>query len=126
MTDLKPTVLIVEDDPLILASLASQFESDGFAVTTALNGEEGLAAFAAARPAALVMDVSMPKKDGIDMLEDIAKSFPGHGVPVFVLTNNDDMNNVANALRNDVVAYIMKSDKTLSTIAQMVKAKLNP
>lgn len=120
----KPSVLLVEDDPLISASLTSQFEADGFEVRQAHNGTDGAAAFAASKPDAVVTDIAMEGGTGIDMLETISKTFPNHGVPIFVLTNTDNMDNVANALRNDVVAYIMKSDKTVASISGMVKTKL--
>ena len=58
-------VLVVDDDPVIVRLLKVNFEMEGYAVTTAADGEEGLVAARAERPDVIVSDIMMPKLDGL-------------------------------------------------------------
>ncbi len=120
----KKTVLIVEDDALLIASLARRFEDAGFGTLLAHDGLQGLEAFKTGAPDAIVTDIRMPNKDGLDMLEEIRKEPRGNVVPVVILTNSDDLSNVANALDSGVAAYIPKSDRHIDTVVSVIKEKL--
>lgn len=120
----KKKVLIVEDDALLLASLARRFEDAGFTPVLAHDGVQGLDAFKAELPDAIVTDILMPGKDGLAMLEDIRKEPHGKEKPVVILTNSDDLSNVASALDSGVAAYIPKSDRHIDTVVSVVSEKL--
>jgi DNA-binding response OmpR family regulator len=64
-------VLIVDDEPNIVISLEFLLKREGFAVTVARDGEEGLAAVRAERPDLVILDVMMPKLDGFAVLESV-------------------------------------------------------
>lgn len=117
-------VLIVEDDNLLLLTLTHQFEEAGYAVVTAVNGEEGVRTFEREHPSAVVMDVMMPKKDGIQMLEEIRAMYPEDRTPFIILSNAGDMDYVARAMASGSVAYIVKSDRQLDSIVKQVDEKL--
>jgi two-component system, OmpR family, response regulator MprA len=72
----KPKVLIVDDDPDLLDSLRLVLELSGFAVITAENGVRGLQAFRNVGPAAVVIDVIMPKLDGIEAVRQMRREGP--------------------------------------------------
>lgn len=118
------TVLIVEDDNLLLVTLTHQFEEAGYTVVTALNGEAGIRAYDEHHPDAVVMDVMMPKKDGIAMLEDIRSEHPDDRTPFIILTNAGDMDYVARAMEIGSAAYVVKSDKQIDSVVKLVDEKL--
>ena len=60
----RPTVLFVDDEPLIRELGRTVLEQEGFTVVTADDGDTGVAAYAAHRPALVVMDVTMPRLSG--------------------------------------------------------------
>ena len=64
-------VLIVDDEPNIVISLEFLLKREGFAVSLARDGEEGLAAIRAQRPDLVVLDVMMPKLDGYAVLQAV-------------------------------------------------------
>lgn len=64
-------VLIVDDEPNIVISLEFLLKREGFAVSLARDGEEGLAAIRTQRPDLVVLDVMMPKLDGFGVLEAV-------------------------------------------------------
>jgi len=79
-------VLVVDDDPVIVRLLQVNFEMEGYAVATAADGEEGLAAARAERPDIVVSDVMMPKLDGIAFAAAL-KADPGLAtVPIILLS----------------------------------------
>jgi len=80
-------VLIVEDDPAVRESLERCLGFEGYDVVSAEDGEAGLAAVALHRPDAILLDLQLPKMDGLEVCRRIRAS--GDGVPVLVLTARD-------------------------------------
>lgn len=120
----KKKVLIVEDDPLLLITLTHQFEDAGYEVVSAADGEEGVALFLKERPDAAVVDVMMPKKDGVEMLEEVRAKSPELKTPVIVLSNANDMDYVARAMGLGAVAYLLKSDRQIDSVVRLVEERL--
>jgi two-component system response regulator MprA len=75
-TTARPTVLIVDDDDALLDSLKLLLELDGFAVVTAENGVRGLQAFRNRGPDIVLLDVMMPKLDGIESVRQMRRERP--------------------------------------------------
>jgi DNA-binding response OmpR family regulator len=72
-----PAVLIIDDDGAMVESLTMLLEDHGFRVLTAPNGIRGLHVFRERRPAAVLTDILMPEKDGIETIVELRRSFPG-------------------------------------------------
>jgi DNA-binding response OmpR family regulator len=68
LAPLQATVLVIDDDPDMVESLAMLLEDHGFAVLTANNGVRGLEAFREHRPVAVLTDIMMPEQDGIETI----------------------------------------------------------
>lgn len=117
-------ILIVEDDDLLQSALMSRFQTEGYNVLAANNGEEGLSLFLSENPNVVISDVVMPKLDGIQMLAQIKQKRPDDMTPVVMLTNSDDMNKIASALKNHAVMYLLKSDLKLDDLVKIIKEKL--
>ena len=77
-------VLIVDDEPQVRDIVATYLEREGFSVRTAGDGEEALAAIKALRPDALVLDLMLPKINGLQVLHTLREG--GDDVPVIVLS----------------------------------------
>lgn len=84
MKEAKPNVLIVDDEPQVRDIVATYLERDGFQVRTARDGEEALAAIRGQRPDAMVLDLMLPKIDGLAVLQTLREG--GDDVPVIVLS----------------------------------------
>ncbi|HKX06584.1 MAG TPA: response regulator [Stellaceae bacterium] len=82
MGSARPTVLVVDDDPALLDSLKLLLEVDGFAVTTAENGVRGLQAFRNRGPDIVLIDIMMPKLDGIESVRQMRRERPDAKVVV--------------------------------------------
>jgi DNA-binding response OmpR family regulator len=84
MTDKSYTIAIVEDDESVRRSLTLNFELEGFKVVTAGDGEEGVELVKAKSPDLIVMDVMMPKRDGLAACKEIRNA--GISTPLILLT----------------------------------------
>jgi DNA-binding response OmpR family regulator len=82
------TILIVEDEPAIVAAVRERLEREGFAVLTAASGEAALAAFAEAGPDLLLIDLGLPGIDGFELLRRVRAQ--GLDAPVIILSARGD------------------------------------
>ena len=80
------TVLVVDDDPVIQKLLQVNFEMEGYSVITAGDGEEGLAKAQAEHPDAVVLDVMMPKMDGLEVARRLKADPDTQGIPIILLS----------------------------------------
>ncbi|MFO1050807.1 MAG: response regulator [Planctomycetota bacterium] len=80
------TVLIIEDEKLIIVSTQMVLEAAGFRVESAVNGEEGIQKARAARPDLILLDIMMPGIDGWETLTRLKRDPETSGIPVIVFT----------------------------------------
>ena len=99
------TVLMVDDDPSVLAMMSEMLQLAGYRVTTCLNGREALQCFEDLQPNIVILDMRMPELDGLGACRVIrAKS----DVPILMLTAIDDQWDAAHALESGADDYIRK------------------
>ncbi len=80
----KTRILIVEDEPAMVAGLRDNFEYEGYEVISAADGAEGLARALADNPDLVVLDVMMPRMSGLDVCKQLKAERPS--VPIIMLT----------------------------------------
>jgi len=115
------SILIVEDDALIRRLYEKVFSSEGHKVSTAADGEEGLLKIKEEKPALILLDIMMPKMDGLELLERIKADPEIADIPVVVLTNLAGTKDAETALSKGAVKYIVKSGYKPKEIVGMVK-----
>jgi DNA-binding response OmpR family regulator len=103
-----PTILVVEDDPVILDLLAVNFELEGYTVARAVDGEDGLATALRVRPAAVVTDIMMPKRSGLDLLRDLRAHPELASVPVILVSARALASDVREGLAAGADDYVTK------------------
>lgn len=102
------TILIVEDEPNIAEALAFLFEREGYDVRLASDGETGLAAARADRPAAIVLDVMLPRRNGFELLKELRGDPQVSRTPVLVLTARGQSRDRQTACSVGADAYLTK------------------
>src|SRR3982074_2851960 len=80
------TVLVVDDDPVIVQLLRVNFELEGYRVLTAGDGEEALAEVKKERPDVSLSDIMMPKMDGLAFVKELQADPATAGLPVILLS----------------------------------------
>lgn len=114
-------LLIVEDDPLMSRMYQKIFTFEKFEVEVAGDGEEGLAKTKAFKPTIILLDVMMPKMNGLQVLEALKADEATKHIPVIMLTNLAGQQDAETALSKGAVKYIIKSEHEPVEIANMVK-----
>ena len=99
-------ILVVDDDPGIVDSLERALRREGYTVTKAQDGEMALAAVAADAPDAMILDVSMPKLDGLSVCRRLRAE--GNGVPILVLTARHSLGDRVAGLDAGADDYLVK------------------
>ena len=122
----KKKILIVEDEESMLNAISAYLETQEFVTLIAKDGEEGLVIALKEHPDLILLDILMPKMDGMIMLQKLRKDEWGKGAPVIILTNvNPNANSVTNSvLQNEPAYYLVKSDVKLEGIVDKVREVL--
>lgn len=115
---------IVEDEEPILKILSEKFSREGFETVEAEDGEDGLKKALEHKPDLILLDLLMPRMDGITMLNKLREDAWGKEVPVVVLTNLNDKEKIAAATENKAFDYLIKADWKLDDIVRKVKQRL--
>jgi DNA-binding response OmpR family regulator len=99
-----PTILVIEDDQILLETLCYNFERAGFAVESASDGIKGLE-LARRRPNLIILDIMLPGIDGFTICRTIAKESP---VPIILLTALHDEAHLIAGLELGAIDYVVK------------------
>lgn len=114
-------ILIVEDDELISGLYQNIFTFDKHEVQVANDGEEALIKIREFKPNLVLLDIMMPKMNGLQVLDRIKADPETKNIPVVMLTNLDGKQDAETALVKGAVKYIVKSNYNPKQISDMVK-----
>ena len=117
-------ILIVDDEPVLADLLRAKLSQKGFNVIEGHDGEEGLNLALKEHPDFILLDVVMPKIDGITVLKRLREDEWGKDVPVLILSNLNTTEAVKNSQASGAFDYLVKIDYTLEELAEIVKKKL--
>ena len=119
-------VLLVEDDSLMVRMYQRKLASDGYDVSVAVNGEEGLAKIRSFRPDLVLLDIMMPKLNGLQMLERMKADPTVSQIPAIILTNlGGSQEDIERGLELGAVAYLVKSAYRPDEVVAKVKEVLS-
>ncbi len=120
-------ILIVDDEDIVLESCRRVLEADGFEVTLASSAEEALEIMKHRLPVALLMDIKMPERDGIYLMERIRKKWLE--IPVIVMTGYPTSETIAEAAMMGAATLISKPftpDELVETVSRVLKNEIKP
>lgn len=121
-----PKILLVEDDSLMLRMYQRKLVSDGYEVEVAINGEEGLVKIRSFRPDLMLLDIMMPKLNGLQVLERMKADPTTAKIPVIILTNlGGSQEDIERGLELGAVAYLVKSAYRPDEVVAKVKEVLS-
>lgn len=114
-------LIIAEDEEILREVLKEKFERAEFKVLTARDGEEALELIKKSNPDAVLLDLILPKKTGLSVLEE-AKKHPGiKTIPIIVLSNLGEDENIKQALSLGAADYLVKTQHPIKEIVEKVK-----
>jgi len=118
-------ILITEDDPLMSRMYQKIFTFEGLEVVMAADGQEGLDKAREIKPTMILLDVMMPKLNGLQVLEKLKADPETKAIPVIMLTNLAGQQDAENALAKGAIKYIVKSEYEPKQVADIVKELLS-
>jgi len=120
-------VLVVEDEKLLANALEMKFVHANYLVVKAENGQIGLEQVQKEKPNVIILDLMMPVMDGKTMLHKLREMEEFKALPVVVLTNAGEVDNIRETKRYDnASAFLIKSNVTPEEIVQVVNDLLQP
>ena len=120
----KIKILLVEDDPLMARLYQRAFSLRGYEAELAANGLEGVEKAKTFQPALILLDVMMPKMNGLQALEKLKSDEVTKKIPIFMLTNLVNEPDAKSALSHGAAKYLVKSDHDTDEIVRMVQEYL--
>jgi CheY-like chemotaxis protein len=120
----KKKVCIIDDDTDIREIYLMKFNLEGFDVSVATDGEEGLKVIRETHPDIILLDIEMPVKNGIELLDDLHKDPVLAKIPVIMLTNQDNEDAFREVGKFDTRFYVVKSLATPQKVVDMVREVL--
>lgn len=122
----KKTVLIVEDDEVLMRALYMLFHESDYTIASAGDGETALKMTERLKPDLVLLDLLMPKMNGFDYLRAMKSNPMLKHIPVIVLSNLGDKDDVEKAKGLGAMDYFVKADTDLSVLADKVGIILKP
>ena len=110
------TVLVVDDDPVILKLLEVNFEMEGFTVLVAHDGEEGIEVARQDRPDVIVSDIMMPKRSGLELVSELKGDPDTSDIPIILLSAKAQNADVRTGLDSGADDYVTKPFEPLDLV----------
>lgn len=121
----KQRVLLVEDDGFLASIYAQKLEVEGYDVSFATNGEDGLKLALKDKPDLILLDLLMPKMDGFEMLERLKADEALKAIPVLVLSNLGQKEDVERVIKLGAAGYVIKAHSLPHETVKRIKEILH-
>jgi len=120
------SILLIEDDPMLIKLYENALEREGFAVDIASDGISGVNKAIAKHPELILLDLTLPQLDGLNVMKRIRLDNWGANVPIIILTNSDTNDEILSAVVEEKPAYyFIKSNTNPEGIITKIKETLN-
>lgn len=121
----KKKILVADDDPSVCQLVKMMLTRQGLDVTVARDGEEAFQKAVTEKPDAILLDINMPKMDGLAVCSKLKATQQTAQIPVAFLTAQKDVDSFKQALELGGLLYILKPfkpDKVISTVSVLLSA----
>ena len=115
------TILLVEDDEFLAELYATKLNLEGFEVLLAADGEKGLKMVKESKPDLVLLDIILPKMDGFEVLANMQQDQTVKNIPVILLTNLSQKDEVKRGLDLGAKDYLIKAHFMPSEVVKKIK-----
>ena len=126
-TDINPslfTILLVEDDNFLRDLISQKLKRESFNVIEAIDGEDGVKKTGEHKPHLILLDLILPGMDGFEVLRDIHGNENFKKIPVIILSNLGQKDDIEKGMRFGAIDYLVKAHNTPGEIVDKVKEVL--
>lgn len=114
-------ILIIEDEPSLLKALGEALSIEGFEVAQAIDAERGMSLLRQTRPDLILLDLILPGKNGFEVLKELKASPEYSKIPVIILSNLGDEEEIQQSLKFGAVDFLIKADYDLASLVGVIK-----
>ncbi len=114
-------ILIIEDDSFLSEMYSTKLIQEGFETEIAVDGKQGMDKIKSIKPDLVLLDIVLPKMDGFEILENIKKDQELKNIPIVLLTNLGQKNEIEKGLSLGADEYIIKAHFTPTAVVAKVK-----
>ena len=122
-------ILFIEDESVLQKAVRDTLEQENYKVVSALDGEAGLRIANSVdeknKPDLILLDLILPKINGFNVLKNLKENPLTRNIPVIVLTNLEDIENIEKIIEAGAAAYLVKANYTLKEVLEKIKNILN-
>jgi len=119
-----PKILIIEDDKFLRELIVRKLTDEGFEIEEAIDGEEGIKKTKEIKPDLVLLDLILPGMDGFEVLSRIKGDPLLASIPVIILSNLGQREDIEKGLKLGAVDYLVKANFTPNEIIEKVKNAL--
>ena len=117
-------VLIIEDDTFLRELISQKLSKEGYSIIEAIDGEEGVKKTKEEKPEIILLDLILPGIDGFEVLSQIKGDQTTSSIPVIILSNLGQKEDIERGLKLGPVDYLIKAHFTPGEIIEKVKTVL--
>lgn len=117
-------ILFIEDESALQKTFSDLLSAEGYEIVSALDGQTGLRLARTQNPALILLDLVLPKKDGFEVLKLLKKDNRTQEIPIVILTNLEEAEDVERALRLGATTYLVKANYSLEEVVEKVEKAL--
>jgi two-component system, OmpR family, alkaline phosphatase synthesis response regulator PhoP len=117
-------ILLIEDDKFLRRACEAGLKKRGFVVLTANDGLEGLQQARSGFPALILLDMLMPRLNGMETLEELKKDEQTRNIPVVILSNSSNDSSIQQATALGAIGYLVKASMSLQELGDRVTSFL--
>lgn len=122
----KNKILLIEDELYLLKIYGNKLKRNGFDVSIATTGDEGLHKVMTDKPDLILLDLILPGgKDGFQVLEEIKKNPSTRKIPIIILSNLGQKSDIERGMALGAADYLVKADISLPNVVEKIKKYLS-
>ena len=116
-----PKILLIEDDPFLVTLLKAKFSREGFEILYAKDGREAIDILRKTKPDLILLDIILPQKSGFEVLEEIRSDPQLRNVPVMIISNLGQSEDIAKGKEFGAIEYFVKAKISIDDLSSKVK-----
>ncbi len=114
-------ILIIEDDKFLRELIAKKLAKDGYEISEAVDGEEGVKKTKETKPDLILLDLILPEMDGFEVLSKIKEDPVSSSIPVIILSNLGQKEDIEKGLKMGATDYLIKAHFTPGEIVEKIR-----
>jgi len=114
-------VLIVEDEHFLSTILANRLKKEGFVISQAFDGQEGIDSLSTEKPDLVILDLILPRRSGFEVLETLSRDPQLSKIPVIILSNLGQQSDIEKARELGAFAYYIKVSTSIDNFVEVVR-----